>query len=331
MRTNLEYFHISEQTPEPMFDPYYSKEQIVIPQTCFESNALTAGNARLLEFISAFSVLHWRQGMTLDDEPLRNVVAETVKLLDAIDGINYSAFAQFFMVYSSSFNSYCNMPNSDKILFIYTMLEKFCAERHNMYMSHGYTNSILQVVADNYSHKRNSKTTIRKVEDILDSVGICKLPCTETHWFGTFYFLPDKDGKHHFPQFKHDLEIRFEFSRIEQGKLPDIVLGLRGEFYILELKNMKGSGGGQDKQITEVVNFIRYSEDKPNIHYMTFLDGEYWNILTGSNTRDQTKIASQYNDIKHCLALNPGNYFVNTEGFRTFLADAAAELQYRGI
>lgn len=324
MKTNLEYFHISEVSPEPVFDPHYGQGRIVIPPTCHESNALTQGNKRLIELICAFNVLKNSQSLTLADAPLSNIVDKTIEVLDATEGINCSAFSQFFLVYSSSYSFYKKLPESGKRDFVYTMLERFCVERHDMYMSHGYTDSMLQVVADNYSHKRHSKTTILKLESILEQFHIYKRCKAPPDWTGFFYFLPDKDGKRLFSDFKRDFGLRFEYSTHEQGKLPDMVLGLGSKYCILELKNMKGSGGGQDKQIAEVVNFIRYAESDSRLHYMAFLDGEYWNILTGEATRKRPKIASQYNDILGCLESNPGNYFVNTAGLRAFLADVAS-------
>ena len=80
----------------------------------------------------------------------------------------------------------------------------------------------------------------------------------------------------------------------------------------MEMKTMKGSGGGQDKQLVEVINFIRYAENDERIHYITFMDGEYVNMLFRSQ---QPKIRRQYADIVNCLKSNPGNYFVNTAGF----------------
>lgn len=58
-----------------------------------------------------------------------------------------------------------------------------------------------------------------------------------------------------------------ESAKNEQGKLPDMVFSVGEHHFVVEMKSMKGSGGGQDKQLTEVIDFIRYSEDNPKIHY----------------------------------------------------------------
>jgi len=313
--TNVELFLFSCQHPEPMFDPYYNKKTpLIIPKTASESNLLVEKNGRLIELISAFDVLQG-QGASRTDSHVVAIVREIVGILDDTDGINFSAFAQFFMVYSSSHDTYAKYNYESRQTFVYEMLTRFCKERHSTYMSHGYSNVSLQVVADNYSHKRNSKTSIIKVEDRLGDYGFVKVTDMISA-VGNSYMLPDKGGKKAFRAFRDHYGIEMVSAKTEQDKLPDMVLKIKDDFYIAELKNMKGSGGGQDKQITEVVNFIRYVERDRSIHYLTFLDGDYFNILAASK---QPKIKRQYDDIVACLKANPGNYFVNTAGFSQLL------------
>lgn len=315
--TNVELFLFSGKHPEPMFDPYYNKKtSLIIPRTSAESNALVAGNERMIELISAFDVL---RGLSVkpSDPHMAEIVREIVDILDNTNGINLSAFAQFFMVYSSSHDTYKKYRYEDRLTFVREMLTRFCTERHSVYVSHGYSNMTLQVVADNYSHKRNSKTSIVKVEECLSAAGFLKVENIVSAR-GHAYLLPDKGGKKGFRNFKDHFAIDFLFARTEQDKLPDMVIKINDDYYVAELKNMKGSGGGQDKQITEVVNFIRYAETNTAIHYLTFLDGDYFNILTTSN---QPKIRRQYEDILECLHRHPGNYFLNTAGFVQFLEE----------
>ena len=98
-----------------------------------------------------------------------------------------------------------------------------------------------------------------------------------------------------------------------------MVFFINGEYFIVEMKSMKGSGGGQDKQLTEVINFIRYAESDEHIHYITYLDGEYSNLLHSGTT--QPKIRRQYDDAMACLRSHPGNYFLNTAGFEEFIRE----------
>lgn len=315
--TNKELFEFSGLHPEPIIDPYYNKGSLVITPTADEKNPLMRGNEDLLELITVFGYLT-KNGKTKDDVEIQQVVSKVIAILDGVAGINFSPFSQFFMVYNSAHSSYLGYTPDEKKEFVYEMLRLYCAERHTMYQSHGYTNSMLQIVADNYSHKRNSKTSIVKVIDALAPYGLSRLPFAAFEGGTSFYILPDKGDKELFLAFKSQYGVKMLSAESEQDKLPDMLFKFKGHFFIVEMKSMKGSGGGQDKQIVEVINFIRYYEDNPLIHYLTFLDGEYANLLFRSH---QPKIRRQYADIIACLEANPGNYFVNTAGFTKFLSE----------
>ena len=316
--TNIEYFKFSGQNPEPIIDPYYNRDKVVVPLTAEKTNRLVEKNSRLIELISVFSYFRGK-GKGKEDPEVAAIVQEVVDILLKTEGINFSPFSQFFMVYNSSHNSFKAYSKGEQREFVYEMLVLYCKERHTMYLSHGYSNSILQVVCDNYSHKRNSKTTIVKICDILENYGFVHME-NKGRPIATYgYILPDKGDKESFLDFKRQFDIVMESARNEQNKLPDMVFHLKEEYYIVEMKSMKGSGGGQDKQLTEVINFIRYSEQNKHIHYITYLDGEYSNLLHGGTP--QPKIRCQYDDAMRCLECNPGNYFVNTTGFKALIRD----------
>ena len=315
---NIPFFEKSRLNPEPLFDPFYQKGVLVIPETIEQQNTLTQKNAELIELISAFDVLT-KMGKDDSAEDIKNIVAKVIDILLTTENINYSAFSQFFMVYNSNY-SHFKKGVRNKEQFIYEMLKRYCKERHPIYMSHGYSNSILQVMSDNYSHKRNSKSGINKLAHILESKGINR---TRHYWTSTenSYILPDKGDRKLFETFLRKNRIEMKSRDTEQNKLPDCVFKVKDDYYIMELKSMKEGGGGQNKQIVEVANFIRFQESDPHIHYVTFLDGAYANLIF---TDDSPKISTQRKDIIDLLSRNKQNYFVNTAGL-TELCSALAD------
>lgn len=319
MDTNLEYFDYAKNNPEELLDPFYAKGVLVIPPTKEVSNLLTKNNEKLLKFITAFNVLDECYKKNQNDETVQKIVADVIDILDNTPNINYSAFSQFFMVYNSNYSVYKSQNMDNKKTLVYEMLKKYCAERHNLYLSHGYSNVILQVMSDNYSHKRNSKSGIEKILSILDPYGLDKLDKKEDILTNNnFYFLPDKGGEDIFEYMLQTLKIKMESRTIEHDKFPDIVFKHNDQYYICELKTMKQGGGGQNKQIVEVAHFIRFSEKNPNIHYITFLDCNYSNIIFQDIS---PKITSQRNDIMSVLRTNPKNYFLNTKAMIKFTQD----------
>ncbi len=315
--TNLDFFAYSSEHPEPTLDPFYGKSAMVIPPTVAESNLLTIKNTRLLELISAFHVLD-SHGAKPDDPNLLAVVREVREILDGTPHINFSAFTQFFLVYNVAYSTYRHLDNPRKELFLRDMLRHYCEERHPIYLSHGYTNTILQVMSDNYSHKRNSKASIDKIQVLMEPYRFQKLVAPPFPESGRVLFLPDKGDSNLFSAFRDCFSVLMRSAETEQGKLPDMVFGIDGEWFVVEMKNIKGSGGGQDKQLTEIINFIRYSEKNRHIHYLVFLDGDYSNRLFANQT---PKIRRQHADILECMTYNPQNYFVNTAGFSKLLSE----------
>ena len=322
--TNIELFEYSGRHPVPLIDPYYNKDKIIIPPTKDLTNELIQANSKLIELITVFNYLN-EEGRGSEDVEVIKIVGKVQHILDNVIGINFSAFSQFFMVYNSAYNSYREYSELKKKQFIYEMLQRYCIERHSMYSSHGYSNAILQVMCDNYSHKRNSKTTIDKIIDTIEPMGFRRL--SEKMSFldeNNFYLLPDKGDVDVYKQMARELSLETQALSQEQDKLPDFVLKYADEYYIGEAKMMKGSGGGQDKQLVEIINFIRYQEQNKKVHYVVYFDGEYANMLLCS-TRRSPKIDRQYQDIVRWLTVNPGNFFVNPDGFHALLKDRNLE------
>lgn len=315
--TNYDYFNYSRDNPEELFDSFYMKGILVIPHDASTNNQLTLNNSRMIECITTFKYLV-SKNHTQKDAIIIDIVKEIVRILETTPNINYSAFSQFFMVYNSTYSYFSGLDKNDKFTFVYEMLLRYCSERHDMYLSHGYSNVILQVMSDNYSHKRNGKTTIEKVLSILKPYGLKRVSNIDLTDETNYYFLPDKGDRALFELFLKKYNLKMESRAIEQNKLPDIVFNCCGQFYICELKTMKGCGGGQNKQIVEVAYFIKFKEDDSRFHYVAFLDGDYANILMQSN---MPKIVSQREDILKALGKNEGNYFVNTAGFKKLVGD----------
>lgn len=318
MKTNIEFFNYSKNNPEDILDPFYAKDMVVIPSKKEEVNKLTENNEKMIKLITTFSVLD-ECYKNDSNEIVQKIVLDIIDILNNTPNINFSAFTQFFMVYNSTFSIYKSLSLEDKKRLVYEMLKKYCKERHDMYMSHGYSNAILQVMCDNYSHKRNSKSGIEKVLGILNPYNLNRL--TDKRYLCTmdnYYFLPDKGDKGIFEYMLSALNMKMESRAIEQNKLPDIVFKHNNHYYICELKTMKEGGGGQNKQVVEIAYFIKFSESNPNIHYITFLDCNYSNTLFHD---ESPKVKKQREDIISALHNNPGNYFLNTKGMIEFLKE----------
>jgi hypothetical protein len=90
-------------------------------------------------------------------------------------------------------------------------------------------------------------------------------------------------------------------------------------FFLIEAKHIKEGGGAQDKQVAEVIEFIKYSEENEKIHYIAFMDGVYFNKFIGAIK--STKVDRQKKDIGTNLSTKKGNFFINTHGLIELFKD----------
>ena len=317
MKTNIDYFELSKNNLEPMFDPFYIREKLVIPKSAKDTNILVEKNMQLVKLVSAFEVLTGK-GENRASLAIKGIVDDVISILDRTPGINLSSFVTFFCTYNANYVVYKKLRGAEKFEFVYEMLAYYSKQRHSMYLEHGYSNAMLQTVSDSHAHKAKSKSGINKIEEMLAPYGITRLCFENFKDADNYYFLPDKGDEILFESFKAKLPLKYTYCSLEQDKRPDCVVKMRGEYFIIEMKNMKEEGGGQNKQIAEVVNFIRFPEDDIHVHYMTFLDGVYFNQFV---TDKQPKILRQYDDALRCLHEVHQNYFVNTFGFAEMLKD----------
>lgn len=112
---------------------------------------------------------------------------------------------------------------------------------------------------------------------------------------------------------RKNLNIKIKTKK--QNKRLDLIIKDGNKRFLLEAKHLNTAGGGQDKQLSELIELISLSEKDKNIYYISFLDGNYSNILLGDDYV-KGKLNAQKKDIAKFLKGNPNNYWVNTEGFK---------------
>lgn len=215
---NLQLFEFSKNNPEPILDKWYWKNCEVIPKDKGEENNLTAKNRELIDLITTFDTLVNKLGKTLSDSAVREVVDGVVDIMTKTKNINYSAFSQFLMVYNCSYSVFSGMEPNTRREFAFEMIKRYCQERHHIYLNHGYTNSMLQVMSDNYSHKRNSKAGINKVLSYMECLNLERITKESEFDKDNFYFLPDKGGKKLFESFLHHYNIEMKSRQLDQKK-----------------------------------------------------------------------------------------------------------------
>lgn len=327
---NQDYFKYLSSNPEGIVDPLYYKavDRKVITDTKYEKNLLIEANEKLIRFISSYQTMIFDLKKPINVPDVNNLIELMINTL-SISGMNFSPFCQYFNVHNMNYSIFIKLEKEKKVEFLNYILKHYIHNRHNIYLSHGYSNIVLQCFSDNYSHKRKGKYGTNKILDVMkinDIPYISNVSAVNDIDTEKYFLLPDTSGidKKIFHDILSRFNIKFQYLD-DKHKYPDALVKIGEHILIVEQKNMKEDGGGQDKQTVEITDFIRYKEDNTKVHYVTFVDGIYANKLIPSAT---SKTLSQYTDVVTALAKNKANYFTNSFGFSELIQDFLREHDY---
>lgn len=313
MIDNIEILEFCFINKEPYIDEFYIKDNnIIISNNPITVNKLMQANIDLLDNISAYKI-----ALESNNEEMQLGVLKNILNILKVTGINFSEFISYWSVNDMSYSLYNKIFKTDKIklTFLADITKRYIDNRHSLYQKHGYSLSTLQVLKDSRSHKSSGNLGIKKVDTLFNNLSFNYFNNEDIDDFvnaSNIYIHPDKKDKELFKKILIKYKIKFNWSLKYQGKYPDYLFKVDDKIFILEHKHIKEYGGGQDKQISEIINFISQEESQNNIYYVSFLDGVYFNLLAESNTG---KPNVQKQDIQNNLNKFKNNYFVNVKGF----------------
>lgn len=307
MLNNIELFYECLENRVPNIDKVAKDalNKVVIPFEKGTNNELLIKNNQLIELLNKYNNLKTNG----DIYQFENIIKSIDECLET-EGMNLCPFSQYLMIHDLTYDIYLEELNYEEKKYI---IESYLEDRHQMYLNHDYSNIVFQVMTDNYSHKRKAVIGIEKIKKVCKSNGIQHF--NDNLDEDIFYILPDNGEKELFKQLLDKYHINFEFAKVHQDKMPDAFIKFNDVFIIVEHKKMKTSGGGQDKQMTEIIDFIKYGER--GVHYVSYLDGILFNQLI--NPSSSKKIYRSKMDIIKNLQDNPYNYFVSEFGFEKLI------------
>jgi phosphoribosyl-ATP pyrophosphohydrolase len=312
LKGNLEYWKISLKNPEPIVDEYYISDEIIV-----DDKKLIKRIERLRDLITTYCVL-LKKGENLAEK----ILDEIYEIISDTDKIQYTEFVAFWKTLDLSFSVFNKLQNQKIVLA--KLLKEYCSRRKKLYDRLGYSNITVQALYDiGASRKKGTSGVIKIIGLAKEKFNLKKLShfrkIEDVKIQKLGYFLPDSGDQKLFRDFCKDFNIRYKFGDEHQGKLPDVVLKVGNHFLIIEAKHIKESGGAQDKQIDEIIKFIKYSENSKSIHYLSFLDGIYFNNFI--SPPKSSKVYRQKQEIEEHLKNNPNNFFLNTAGIICLFQD----------
>ena len=307
MPNNLELFQECLEKTVSYIDPFVHEtlNKKIIPEEITKQSKLLEKNEKLINLLEEYKKFN-----AFGDSSHNEIIIENIDKCLKYEGMNLSPFSQYLMVHDLTYDIYLKkLSYEEKELII----KYYLRERHDLYQKYNYNPMTFQVVSDNYSHKRKASVGVDKIKSTCEVNNIMHYDKNKNQ--DVFYLLPDNGDKQTFLNLLKEYNLQFAFASTHQDKMPDGFIKYHDKYFIIEHKKMKSLGGGQYKQITEIIDFISNQED--NVHYISYLDGPLFNALKNPPSRQKLYKAKQ--DIQKYLTSNRNNYFLSEYGFNILI------------
>ncbi len=301
--TNLELFEYCRKNPEKFLDTNYMFVEKDPNLTSYVNKTKVIKN----KLIAIKETL----GKKRSDEVIEQLFNELQSELG--DYANYSEFGAFVNACDS---------NIDEVHIDNFLLRKIT----ELYLEKRDLNDIvpsewIQALVDKGTSRKKGQAGENKLMAILKKQGFIKVKSIK-EFNGSKKCFARCSAKGDFSNKGIKNYFGVKIGKGTQNKKLDLIIKLDRSIYFLEAKHLNTGGGGQDKQIKELIDVIK---NKPggDYHFVAFLDGIHSNTLLNASNLPKSsktgKVSSQYKDIIKYLKSIGSNYWVNTAGFKKLL------------
>lgn len=291
--SNLDYFKISQDNPEPALDDFY-----IFDERHPQINNYIDNTRQIKKILITIETLIKKK----EKEAIVNKYFQ--ELSNTLN--KYSNCSEFSCFINACDNTLDYVKND--IFVLKKITKKYFSKR---VLSELVPEEWIQAVLDSSAGRKKGVCGENKLISILERKAFKKVDSwqdfnRERRCLARFSKIFD------LTQVRENLDIKIKTKK--QNKKLDLLIKNKEQIYLLEAKHLNTGGGGQDKQISELIELLNLKEKNKNIHYISFLDGNYSNILL-SNSRGGSKITQQRKEIINYLKHNPQNYWLNTQGY----------------
>lgn len=298
IQNNLHYFEISKNNQEKLLDDFY-----IFDEKNSDLNKYIKNTKEIKNILITIRTL---QSKKEKSEMIDKYFLELSKIIG-----KYSNCSEFACFVNACDNIIDEAKNEINLLKRIT--ERYFAKRILNEMA---PEEWVQAILDTNSSRKKGKCGENKLIFILKKYGF-KEVFDWGDFFKTDYCVIKFSKKFSLKNVRENLGIKIKTKK--QNKTLDLIIKVKDKILLCEAKHLNTSGGGQDKQISELIEILNLSE-KNGVSYISFLDGKYSNILLGSSGYGD-KITVQRKEIKKFLNNNPDNYWINTAGFENLISD----------
>ena len=312
LKENILYWKHSLENKEPLEEECYIFDEIIINEETFIKKV-----EQLRKLISEFCG-------SIDIKLKEKIFNEIYEIIENTENIQHHEFIAFWKVLGTTFSTYKSFTKEKKRERLKQLLLKYCQMRFNEYNNLNYSNITIQALYDKGASRRTGKATNKKIIDILneyyENVQEAKSINEFEEYKISFFRLDTKSGK----DLLDDFCEKHQINQLLSEKSFNITIKIGDHIFLVKTKHMKETGGTQNSKVVELIDFIIYSEESNKIHYITFIDGIFFNRFSDKLITGKTK--SHKESIEKTLKNNNNNFFVNTAGLKSILKDLQEKL-----
>ncbi len=295
IQNNLHCFKISQQNPEKILDSFYIFDE--------KHPQLQKYIANTKEIKNILITIRTLQKKSEDKKVIAKYFWELSKTLGKFS--NCSEFACFI----NACDSFLDLAKKD-IILLERIAQRYFEKR---ILNEAVPKEWIQAILDSNSGRKKGKCGESKLLHILNKYGFQEVKTWED-FFKKQKCVAKFSKIFNIKNVRKNLGIKLAAKK--QNKKLDLIIKINGRIFLCEAKHLNTSGGGQDKQISELIEIISLKEQNKSISYLAFLDGSYSNVLLGDENSGD-KLTTQKKEIRKYLSHNSNNFWVNTAGFTT--------------
>jgi hypothetical protein len=272
LKSNLDYFNFCAENPEPVLDDFY-----IFTEKDKNIQKYINNNKQIKDILITIKTL---QNNSENPEIINKYLQKLFENLNQFS--NNSEFSCFV-------NACDNVIYSLKFDTLKVIVNKYL---QNRILNEAVPEEWVQALIDNNSSRKKGKCGELKLRNILTEKGFIPSENWQDFLLYNLTFI-GFSGKNNLKSAREFLNI--DIATKKQNKNLDLAIKIKNKIFICEAKHLNTSGGGQDKQLSELIEITSLAEKNQNIYFIAFLDGKYANEFF-----NQQNIQPK---LRHCLKI----------------------------